>query len=48
MILCENFENQMFADSRPSLHGNQDYAWLFARSEEMLYQEAKTTSIVLC
>ena len=48
MILCENFENQVFVVSKPSLHGNQDYAWLFARSLEMVYQEEKSTSIVLC
>jgi len=46
--LYENFENQVFADSKPSLHGNQARVWLFARSEEMLYQEEKTMTIVLC
>ena len=47
-ILCKNFENQVFADSKPSLHGNQARVWLFACSEEMLYQDEKTMTIVLC
>jgi len=36
-ILCENFENKVFADSKPSLHEKQARVWLFAHSEEMLY-----------
>ena len=37
----------MFADSKPSLHGNQARVWLFACSEERLYEEEKTDNCIL-
>ena len=48
MILYEDFEIQMVTDLKPGLHGNQDHAWLFASSEEVLYQEEKTMASVIC